>query len=86
MEAIFEYVSFNLTNREAALSLIHTFEDSFKYLILFPESCPVINDDRLLIKDMRKCVVKNYLVVYRVNYEKNIIEIFRVLYQKENYL
>ena len=86
LEDIFDYISIELMNTDSAHELILLFEEKFNDLVLFPESYPIIESKRLLIKGLRKAKVRNYLVIYLVNYEKNSIEIYRVIYQREDYL
>lgn len=52
--------------------------------ILFPERFVAINEEKITYKGIRKLIVKNYIVFYRVNAEKTLVTIERVLYGASN--
>lgn len=83
MDKIFKYICNDLDNPRAALDLINEFRNSCNNLRFFPESCPLINNKYVKDKTLRKLLVKNYIVFYRIRgYE---IQIVRVLYGMSNY-
>lgn len=78
LASIFEYINNDLANPSAAFKLINTFRERFEDLWFFPESCPLINNEYVKDKTLRKLIVKNYIAFYRIiGYE---IQIVRVLY------
>lgn len=83
MEQIFEYIAVELANPTAALGQIDDFEKAFENICLFPESCPYISNEYVKEKFLRKLVVNNYIVFYRV--KDNEIQVIRVLYGMRNY-
>lgn len=78
MEQIFAYISSELCNPSAAVNQIDAFESAFENLCGFPESCPFVDNEYVKDKTLRKLVVNNYLVFYRV--KESEIQIIRVLY------
>ena len=83
MEEIFNYISNNLKNKIAAGKLINDFKRTIEMIRLFPESFPLINNEYVNDKNIRKVSLKNYIIFYRiVNYE---IQIIRVLHGLQKY-
>lgn len=68
------------------MSLIKKYEDKFKDLTLFPKVYPMINNKSLIMKNLRKYIVDNFLVIYLYNECKQVVEIVRVIYRRQEYL
>ena len=83
MEQIFEYISVDLSNPSAALKQINDFEKAFDTVCVFPESCPLINNEYVKDKSLRKLIVNNYIVFYRI--KDHEIQVIRVIYGMRNY-
>lgn len=83
LEDIFKYISVDLCNRSAALKLIEDFEQAFDRVSLFPESYALIKNEHVKDKTLRKIVVKDYLVFYRV--KNDSIQVIRVVYGMRDY-
>jgi len=86
LEHVFKYIAEDLSNPEAAMNLIEKFEDKFKELTLFPKAYPVMENKFLIIQNLRKCIVDNFLVIYLYNENNRMIEIVRVIYGRQDYL
>ena len=86
LENIFRYISIDLSNPEAAKLLIEKFEDKFNELTLFPKAYPFIEKEGLIVKNLRKCIVDNFLVIYLYNEKKIVVEIVRVVYGRQDYI
>ena len=83
LDKIFKYIYVDLANPHAAFDLIKELRESCEMLRYFPESCPLVNNEYVKDKTLRKLLVKNYIVFYRIRgYE---IQIVRVLYGMSNY-
>ena len=83
MEEIFNYISNNLKNKIAAVKLINDFKRTIEIIRLFPESFPLINNEYVNDKNIRKVSLKNYIIFYRImNYE---IQVIRVLHGLQKY-
>ena len=83
MKQIFDYIAIELCNPTAAIGQINDFEKAFDNVCTFPESCPYINNEYVKDKSLRKLIVNNYIVFYRV--KDNEIQVVRVLYGMRNY-
>ena len=83
MESIFAYIAEELKNPTAALGQINAFERAFEDVCAFPESCPLIDNEYVEDKTLRKLVVNNYIAFYRI--VDGEIQVVRVLYGMRNY-
>lgn len=82
---IYEYISETLNSDLSALRLIKKIEKAIRSLDQMPERFRRYKDEELNKENIRICPVKNYLIFYRVNNAKKLVEIIRVLYSKRNY-
>ena len=83
LHQIIDYIAIELSNPAAAIEQINDFEKAFENICIFPESCPYISNQYVRDKSLRKLIVNNYLIFYRVEgYE---IQVIRVLYRMRNY-
>ena len=78
MEQIFSYISEKLCNPTAAIKQIEDFENALDNVCLFPQSCPLTENEYVKDRTLRKLVVNNYIVFYRVKNEE--IQVIRVIY------
>lgn len=83
MEQIFDYIAFELCNPTAALNLIDEFKKAFDNACAFPDSYPLIQNEYVKDKTLRKILIKNYIIFYRTT-DKDI-QIIRVIYGMRNY-
>lgn len=84
-ESIFRYISEELCNPGAAAKLIDDMQVSLDLVCENPCRCPLVNNR--LVKDptIRKLIVRNYLVFYRVSDDRREIQVIRVLYHMMKY-
>ncbi len=85
LEDIFRYISLELGNPAAAESLIDDMEDSLDLVCRNPWMCPLINSTLIKDKTLRKLVVKNYIIFYRLVEKRKEIQVVRVLYGMMDY-
>lgn len=78
MIQIFDYIANDLANPSAAIEQINDFENAFKNVCIFPESCPLVKNEFVKDKTLRKLIVNNYIAFYRVRDDE--IQVVRVLY------
>lgn len=78
LEQILEYISENLQNKSAALRLLERFENAFENLCRFPKSCPLVQNEAVEKKGLRKSVVDKYLAFYWVNEDLRQVEIVHI--------
>ena len=85
MESIFDYIYNKLCNPTAALKQIEDFEKALDTVCCAPLSCPMVNNDYVKDKSLRKLIVNRYIVFYRPQQDEARIEVVRVLYGMMNF-
>jgi len=85
MNGIFDYIYSTLCNPTAAIKQITDFETALNNVCVFPESCPLVNNEYITNKNLRKLIVNNYIVFYIADKDKQEIQVIRVLYGMMNY-
>ena len=83
-DEILRYISFDLANPIAAQNLGRKIFEKIDIVRSFPESCAIVENEFLSDKTVRKLLVDNYIIYYKVNYDKKIITIIRIVYGKRN--
>lgn len=83
LDGIVNYISEGLSNQKAAKDLFNKFKTSINDLALFPESSQALENE-YIYKKIRKKSVGNYLILYTIDYDKNMIYIIRIIYAKMN--
>lgn len=78
------YIKYNLQEPETAQKLISKMRKEINNLKYNPEINAIVDDDFIKKIEIRKLMVDNYIVFYRIkNYS---IEIVRVMYGKRNWI
>ncbi len=86
LESIYNYICNNLVNKEAAIKLLNKIKEKFDSITLFPKSAPLINNNYVKNKNIRKLLIDNYIAFYEVDDIKNEIRIIRIMYGMQNYI
>jgi addiction module RelE/StbE family toxin len=79
-----QYIKYNLQEPEAAQKLISKIRTEINNLKNNPEICAIIDDELIKKLEIRKMIVDNYIVFYRI--KNNNIEIVRVMYGRRNWI
>ena len=79
-----QYIKNNLQEPEIAQKLIFKIRKEINALKNNPEIYAIINDDIIKRLEIRKLIVDNYIVFYRI--KNNNIQIVRVMYGKRNWI
>lgn len=82
LDMIINYISNNLCNPSAAKSFFEHLFDYLDNLCLFPESCPLVENEFIKRKDIRKSVIDNYILYYFYDKDDSIIFVLRIVYGK----
>lgn len=82
LEEIFQYITNELKNSQAAKNLRDEINTAVQNLLQFPYAHALYQTQKQLKKEYRKITVKNFYVFYVV--EKDTIEIHRVIYSKRD--
>ncbi len=85
IEDIVYYIVSELSNPGAAKAFLDDIEKSYNNIIEKPAIYSLCNDYRLRNDGYRKIVIKNYLILYRINEDGKTVIIVRVVYGFRNY-
>ena len=79
-----QYIKYNLQEPETAQRIISKIRNEINNLKYNPKICSIIDDDMIKKLEIRKLVVDNYIIFYRIkNYN---IEIVRIMYGRRNWI
>lgn len=81
---ITKYIKYNLQEPDVAKKLISKIRVEINKLIDYPQLYAIIDDEFIKKLEIRKIIVDNYIVFYRIN-NKNI-QIVRVMYGRRNWI
>lgn len=79
-----QYIKYNLQEPEIAEALISKIRKEINVLKENPKIYTIIDDDIIKKLEIRKLVVENYIVFYRI--KNNSIQIVRVMYGRRNWI
>ena len=79
-----KYIKYNLNEPHAADKLIRKVKNEIDNLISNPEIYSIIDDDIIKRLELRKIIVGNYIVFYRIL--KTKIQIVRIMYGRRNWI
>lgn len=80
MDDIYDYISFELRNPDAAGAFFDEFERKVEDICKSPKSGHPVSNEYVLRDDVRKLFVKNYIVYYIPDFDNEEILIARVIY------
>ena len=86
MTEIYEYISNNLKASKAAQRLINDMNAKVMELSNNPELYIKIGKVDRLKREYHRIVIRNYVVLYTVDYDKMKVYISRMIYGRRNYL
>lgn len=81
---ILDYIHNTLLNPSAAQKLYSRLMEIIDGICLFPERYPIVENDFISRKDIRKVSINNYLMYYSFDAQSNIILIVRIIYGKRD--
>ena len=79
-----QYIKYNLQEPETANKLTSKIRKSIKTLKDNPEIYAIIDDDIIRKLEIRKLIVDNYIIFYRI--KNDSIEIVRIMYGRRNWI
>ena len=82
---IVQYIAAELSNPDAASRLLDDVDRCYSNLLENPLMYEACRDDRLAKTGYRRAVIKNYVMVYRVDEREKIVYIMRFFYGKRDY-
>ncbi len=86
MIEIYEYISNQLKEDNAAKRLMTEVTDRVLDLANSPELYMKIGKADNLKREYHRMVVKNYIVLYTIDFEKRTVYVSRMIYGRRNYL
>ena len=86
MIAIYEYISNNLKENNAAKKLMTEVTDKILNLSNLPELYMKSGKTNELKREYHRIVVKNYVILYTIDLNKRKVYISRMIYGRRNYL
>lgn len=81
---IYDYVAFTLLVPEIAQELTDSIMASIRTLASIPERNPLYKKEPWYSRGVRFLPVKNYLIFYTVNIERDMVLITRIMYSGRN--
>lgn len=85
LDGIFDYISRELYAPQAAGRIMKMIDHSISELALQPFIAPLINDEFLAKKGLRKLVAEDYIVLYKVQANAKNVVIYRIVNGRRNY-
>jgi addiction module RelE/StbE family toxin len=85
LSGIRTYIAEKLHSPSAALAFLDDVEKHVSALQDMPYKYALVSDERLALMGIRKIQVKNHLVFYKVDEEKQCVAVVRVLYGRRNW-
>lgn len=79
-----QYIKYNLQEPEIAQKLILKIRKEISALKNNPEIYTIIDDDIIKKLEIRKLIIDNYIVFYRI--KNNNIQIVRIMYGRRNWI
>lgn len=86
LNEILEYIAFSLANPTAASAFADEVEKCYADLERMPLMYERCQDAQLRALGYRKAVIKNYLLIYKVNETEKNVYILRFFYGGQNYV
>ena len=79
-----KYIKYNLQEHNIAQKLIMKIKSEVEKLRNNPKIYTIIDDDIIKKLEIRKIIIDNYIVFYRINNES--IQIVRIMYGRRNWM
>lgn len=86
LDKIVSYIAVQLANPIAAREFLNEVDKCYGFLKGNPWMYSRCQDQRLSNKGYRKIVIKNYIIVYKIDKESGIVSILRFFYGGQEYI
>ncbi len=86
LKSIVLYIKNNLNEPAIANKYAKIIREEIQTLEYLPQKFAVIEDSSVKDLNFRKLIIKNYIAFYRVNEEKKIVNVERILYGASNWI
>ena len=81
-----DYIAKVLLAPQTAINYIREIKKEIKDLKHFPKKYKIIQDEPFYSLKIRRFIVNNFYIYYRIDEENNIVYILNVIYSKRNQL
>ena len=85
IDEIINYIACELCNPQAAKDFLDDVHSSYCNVVKNPFMYSLCDDERLQLAGYRKIVIKNFLILYRVDEHERLVSVVRVVYSARNY-
>ena len=85
LDSAIGYIVFSLENRTAAASLLDDVEKGYDGIERMPLMYEACHDPHLKEKGYRKAVIRNYIIVYRVDVKAETVYFMRLFHGRQDY-
>lgn len=85
LEGIVEYIAIDLANTTAASEFLSKVQECYGYLKKNPYIYAPVEDRRLAKEGYRKALIKNYILVFKVDEKNKSTTIYRFFYAARDY-
>lgn len=86
LKDIIHYIYHNLDAALSASDLLDEIEATISNLSIMPLRYGLVDDVYLRHKEFRKCLVKNYIIFYKVHKENKTVMIHRILHARQKWI
>lgn len=86
LKGIVLYIRNNLNEPSIAHKYAKIIREEIQTLEHFPQKFSIISDCSVKDLNVRKLIIKNYIAFYRVNEDKKIVSVERILYSESNWI
>lgn len=85
LDSIVTYIACSLENPSAATAFIDEVEDCYSGLARMPLMYELCRDSRLRALGYHKAVIRNYVMIYKVDDAEKAVYILRFFYGRQDY-
>lgn len=86
LDEIYIYIKYKLKEPNIAKKIVKEIRDGIFKLIDFPKVNLLIDDNIIKKMELRRIIIKNYIVFYKVEDLDKEIQIVRILHIKQNWM
>lgn len=85
LDAAIGYIALSLENKTAAVSLLNAIEQCYDGIERMPLMYEACHDPRLRELGYRKVVIRNYIMIYQVDKDRETVNILRFFHGRQDY-
>lgn len=86
LQSIIIYIKDKLKEPIIAKKHAHIMKKEIKSLEYFPQRYAIIDNQKIKDLEIRKLIIKNYIAFYRINEEKKLVNVERILYGASDWM